>query len=772
MPLTDLFSRIRKARLVRVLVVYLGASWVLLEVADVLTDALALPAWVSPVVVLLLLVGLVIVLATAWVQTHPLVAARAESDEVPEAWELDVRDLGRAVRGGRLPHLTWPRALLGGLVAFSLLFGAAGMYVLWTDGGGPAPLAAEDGAAPGVAVLPFDARGVDDTLWGDGLVDLISTNLDGVGGLRAIDSRTVLARWRQSRASGGDLASSLELARSAGARYAVVGTATGVAEDVRVAARLYDVTDGHQAGAAQVEGHPDSVLTLVDALSVELLRDVLSEEELGVAPRSLARVTTSSVPALRAYLRGEAANRQADFPTAIQAYEEALAADSTFALAAYRLSSAYGWTQSRGSEASSRNRALAARYSERLPQRDAALLQASEAALGDSDPGALATLEELAAIYPDDPDVQNMLGEARYHVGPMVLRPRSEAVEAFERAIALDSAFAPAYIHPVEMVIGAGRDSAAARKWIEAYARIAAVDARLRSLEFAYELAYGDPEALPDETSFNIIGYTIGALDRGDWTRAIPALLRLQSLLIRSGTPPPPDAPAAAADFFQLTVRAEAGRIRSVLDELPTVDPMVQATLIYILTSQFQVQPPSDIVASGLAIDATSQPYHLLDAATAAVHLGRDDVVDRAVELLREAAAGPDSVLLAFAPDAVEAYAEWHRGSPERALNRLQELQQATMDERTEELNEELRYWIGQIHLGAGRIDEAIRYLRSVNHFSMARLLLAEAYEAAGRDVEAAAAYADMARVWEGADPDFEPLQRVRQGLERLRSDA
>lgn len=772
MPLTDLLSRIRKARLVQVLAVYVGASWVLLEVADVLTDALSLPAWVSPVVVLLLLVGLVIVLATAWVQTHPLIEARAESDEVPEAWELDVRDLGRAVRRGRLPHLTWPRALLGGAVAFSLLFGAAGAYVLWTDGGGPAPLAAIDGAAPAVAVLPFDARGVDEALWGEGLVDLISTNLDGVGGLRAIDSRTVLARWRQSRASGGDLASSLELARSAGARYAVVGTATGVAEDVRVTARLYDATDGHEAGASQVEGHPDSILALVDALSVELLRDVLSGEELGVAPRSLARITTSSVPALRAFLRGETANRQADFTAAIQAYEEALAADSTFALAAYRLSSAYGWVQSRGSEASSRNRALAVRYSDRLPQRDAALLRASEAALGDADPESLATLEELATIYPDDPEIQNMLGEARYHLGPMVLSPRDAAMGAFERAIALDSSFAPAYIHPTEMAIATGRDSAAARAWIEAYARIAAVDTRLRSLRFAHELAYGNPEALPEDGSPLVVNYTIGALDRGGWTRALPALLRVQSLLAGAGTPPPPDVPPEALDLFWLTARAEAGRIRSVLEELPDVDPSVQATVIYILTSQFRIQPPSDLVESALAVDTTSQPFHLLDAAIAAVHLGKDDIVARGVELLRDAPAGPDSVLMAFAPDAVEAYAEWHGGSPEAALAGLEEIRRATVDYRAEDLNEELRYWIGQIHLEAGRIDEAIRYLRSVNHVPMARLLLAEAFEADGRTVEAAAAYADMVRVWEGADPDFEPLERARQGLQRLRSDA
>ena len=374
MPFSNLFARIRKARLVRVLAVYVGASWVILQVADDLGDALALPDWVSPVVVLLLLVGLVIVLATAWVQTHPLIKARTATDEVPEAWELDVGDLRRAVRRGQLPHLTWPRALLGGVVAFSLLIGVAGAIVLVRDrDAGPPP--AVDGAAPGIAVLPFDARGVDETLWGDGLVDRISTNLDGVGGLRAIDSRTVLARWRQGRARAeGDLDAALDVARSAGASYAIVGNALGVGADVRLTAHLHDLEGGRELAAAQAQGPPDSVLALVDALSVDLVRELLAGRDADVTPQSLARVTTSSVPALRAFLRGEAADRRADFPAAIQAYEEALAEDSTFALAAYRLSTAYGWTQARGSQESVRYRRLAARHGDRLPSRDAALL--------------------------------------------------------------------------------------------------------------------------------------------------------------------------------------------------------------------------------------------------------------------------------------------------------------------------------------------------------------------------------------------------------------
>lgn len=44
----------------RVLLVYLGASWVVLQVAEILQEALSLPSWLLPATVVLLLAGLVV----------------------------------------------------------------------------------------------------------------------------------------------------------------------------------------------------------------------------------------------------------------------------------------------------------------------------------------------------------------------------------------------------------------------------------------------------------------------------------------------------------------------------------------------------------------------------------------------------------------------------------------------------------------------------------------------------------------------------------------
>lgn len=77
------FSRLEQSPVIRALLVYLGASWVVLEAADLLHDALELPDWILPVTIILLLAGLVVVAATALVQSDATTDQREAAGEVP-----------------------------------------------------------------------------------------------------------------------------------------------------------------------------------------------------------------------------------------------------------------------------------------------------------------------------------------------------------------------------------------------------------------------------------------------------------------------------------------------------------------------------------------------------------------------------------------------------------------------------------------------------------------------------------------------------------------
>jgi TolB-like protein len=437
----SLLDRIKRARIVQVLLVYLGASWVILQIADVLGQALSLPDWVLPVCVLLLMVGLVIILATAWVQSLPGTTAAEEAGEIPTDWEVAPGDALASLRSGRLPHLTWGRAILGGVVALSLLFGGTGLYVGLT--GRPGLVgpqeAGADVAATGIAVLPFSVTGGDElNLWREGLVDVFSTNLDGMGGFRTIDSRTVMARWRERVADteSPDMETALGVAAQTGARYGLVGTLVGNPVGIRVSAELVDLSNREEIVQVSEEGPGDQVLELTSSVSVTLIRELLGATEEGaVQDVRLGALTTGSLPALRAYLEGEAAFRDANFADALAAYERAVELDSLFALAWLRLSSAYGWLENIGSAAGARAGERATALVDRLPARDRILVEATEAART-GDASFYPTIREAVTLYPDDPDLWFELGEYIYHVAvELGLATWAQAMDAFEKAV-------------------------------------------------------------------------------------------------------------------------------------------------------------------------------------------------------------------------------------------------------------------------------------------------------------------------------------------------
>jgi tetratricopeptide (TPR) repeat protein len=497
----NLLERLKRARTVQILLVYLGASWVILQIAEVLGEALSLPEWVLPVCVLLLLVGLVITLATAWVQSLPSTTAAEEAGEIPTDWQVAPVEALASLKSGKLPHLTWARAILGGLVALSLLFGGTGLYLGFS--GSPRLVGPEeagaDVAAAGIAVVPFAVTGGEDlNLWREGLVDVLTTNLDGMGGFRTIDSRTVLAQWRDQvgDADSPDLRTSLQVAARTGARYGLVGALVGNPAGIRVSAELFDLSSGEKVVQVSQEGAADQVLDLTSSLSVAIIRELLGATGQGtVQDVRLDALTTTSLPALRAYLEGEATFRDADFAAAVASYEEAVELDSLFALAWMRLSNAYGWLDDIGSAAGANAGERAAALVDRLPARDRVLVQASEAART-GDAAFFPTIREAVTLYPDDPDIWFELGEYIYHGGvELGLATWTQAREAFERAIELDPDFGPYQVHPLEMVIAAGDRE-------EAEVRLARYREATEDVRNITEFSLAIPLLLGDSTEF------------------------------------------------------------------------------------------------------------------------------------------------------------------------------------------------------------------------------------------------------------------------------
>ncbi len=309
-----------------------------------------------------------------------------------------------------------------------------------------------------IAIAPFDVLGDELSMWRHGLADLLSASLDGVGPLRSVPPSVVINRW-EGRA---DAVSAASLGTDIGAGLALVGQLVSAGTDsARVVATLYDVASERSIAQFDLRDRADRVDRLADSVAVGVISNLSRDRRL--AGWQLRSLGSSSPAALRAFLRGEHFYRGFDMDSAEWYYGRAIELDSSFALAYSRRSWALGWSAYRDGEFTSLQ-LRAGELNHGLAQRESLLVVA------DSIRGALSqfageatdwadyrrlfnTLEIAALLYPFDPQVWYELGEARYHEGPYIGVTDEEAYEAFNRAVALDSAFVPAYRHLIELAL-------------------------------------------------------------------------------------------------------------------------------------------------------------------------------------------------------------------------------------------------------------------------------------------------------------------------------
>jgi len=759
--------RLRVSRVAPVVGIYLGVAAAVFLLSLLLRSALDLPDWISGVALLLLGVGLIVITATAWVQADPQTAVGRARGELPGSREVDLRGMARAVTRGELPHLTWGRAIAGGALAFAILFVAAGFSVLIQDRGRSfAPDEALADTAPGIAVLPFSVQGAGLDVWREGAVDLIGSNLDGAAGLRAIDSRTLLARWREAVGEGEepDLATSLEVARRTGARYALVGSAVALGRDLRLTADIYELTGGRSLGQAQVQGSPDSVYMLVDQLSIEALQTILGGKAKDLPRVELARVTTASLPALKAYLEGEVLFRKADWTGAISAYQEAVEADSTFALAWRRVAESIGWLSPEDRPGGLVEAAHeAARWSAHLPERESVLVLAYRAYVM----GSMTMVEPLKAAarrYPDDPELLHLLAEHYVHAEGQLLVDPAETERTLERTLELDPTFAPPYQHAIEYAFFRA-DSARALDLLSTFERLVGDTSEARFYRLAATLAWGSPS----ERST-----ALAAIDTLP-AREIPpchmfAAPRFADLQLACAHATIENGGSAIPLFWASLGTGKIETFHEALRAGRGFGPSFEvATLDYLR----QRDLPIDGDRLREAATSNDENLTLFFAAALAAQEGRIDEVSAFREIagaFRDSLVAEGDSLRAGRTEGVlrtiEGYVALQRGERERALALLVEGQRELTLTAP---NNMIRWTIADLLVDLGRPEEAIPYYRSFRFDPFAVVELGKIYEGLGRVDQAKEQYETALAHWRDADPVLAPrVAEVRQRLAGL----
>jgi tetratricopeptide (TPR) repeat protein len=325
------------------------------------------------------------------------------------------------------------------VVALGLVLAAGAAWLAFQRYRGAAPPSASR-----LAVLPFSAPATGPFGYlAEGMVDLLSRNLNGVGEQATVDPGRVMATVGGDRGAVLDADRGRDFARRLGAGRYILGSVHAVGGHLRIQAQLYKEGGGAPESIAQAsaEGDSTTLFALVDQLSAQLL--VSGDQGQGARLAQTASLTTNSLPALKAYLAGERNLRAAQFDSAVAGFQAATAQDSSFALAYYRLAVASAWTGRMGLLGPSISRALA--LADRLGERDRALLTAfAEMARGNADE-AERRYREILETYPDDLEARFQLANVLYSYNAPRGRPPGEAREHYDRVLMVD----PKFICPI-----------------------------------------------------------------------------------------------------------------------------------------------------------------------------------------------------------------------------------------------------------------------------------------------------------------------------------
>lgn len=469
----DLIHEIHRRSLWQVLSIYLVGSWVAIQVVSTLTRTLGLPDWFPPMAVVLLLVGLPIVLATAFVQeggpgggehgepadgpgdaagaAAPLRTEEDRGDGSPDGprsgsgGAADPAGAGTAPPPGVGPlrrHLTWRNAALGGLAGFALWgIVAAGWLVVKGPPESDAAAFLEREHPVRLVVLSFENLGsAQDEYFADGMTEEITARLASLDGLGLI-GRTTALKFRDSERSVAEIGQELRV------DYVLEGTVRWSrredAEDrVRVTPQLIRVSDETHVWAEVYE----EPLTDVFAVQTDIARKVVNALDVTLLEperQAMGDRPTDDLEAYDHYLRAlDYATHgwtESDLRVAANTLQQAVRLDSTFASAWALLSRVHSHAYWFGYDPTPERAEAARRTAERALRTRPDLATAHLARglyryrIHRDYEGAIEHLKRARELQPGNPEIWDAMAAVRRRQGDF-----EEAVELYRRTVSLD----------------------------------------------------------------------------------------------------------------------------------------------------------------------------------------------------------------------------------------------------------------------------------------------------------------------------------------------
>ena len=329
------FEELNRRNVIKVAVLYVVASWLVLQVADLLFDALDLPEPWLRLVLAMLILGFPLVLVFAWIFELTPEGVRREKD-------VD--------RSRSITHQTGRRINVVIVALLVLAIAMVGLDRLVPESVPvakelPAQSAAAGAPAQSIAVLPFAdlSPDGDQEYFSDGIAEEILNVLVRIDGLK-VASRTTSWGFKGQEALG-----ITQIADKMNVRHVLEGSVRKAGNTVRITAQLIDAeTDQHLwSETFDRQLTAESLFAIQDEIAGAIAAQLGLLIDPSVAPLS-HRGDTDNLDAYEIYLEAwQLFVERRSLRRAIELFEKAVGTDAEFARAWSGLAATYqiapGW---------------------------------------------------------------------------------------------------------------------------------------------------------------------------------------------------------------------------------------------------------------------------------------------------------------------------------------------------------------------------------------------------------------------------------------------
>ncbi len=316
--LSRFWKELKRRNVVRVITVYAGAAFVIIELINNITEPLRLPEWTPTLVIIILLIGFPLAIIFSWIyDIHPE-EGLVKTDPANEVKTEDVPGSSNS----------WKVA---SYISFVVIVGLIVLNIIPHSG-------KKEILDKSIAVLPFanmsDAGEFEHL--GDAITDEIIMQLYKINEFQ-VRSRTSIMQYKETRKASPDIGQELNV------NYLLEGSTQRFEDQVRIRVQLIEAsTDDHIWGEIY-EGDWSDIFDI----QINVARKVAQKLKTVLTPSELERIgikPTENIEAYNLYLQGRYYwNRRTkdDLLKSISFFEKAIYMDSLYALAFSGIADAY-----------------------------------------------------------------------------------------------------------------------------------------------------------------------------------------------------------------------------------------------------------------------------------------------------------------------------------------------------------------------------------------------------------------------------------------------